>query len=278
MTPSLPAIPGGWIKLYRCLAGHDLWLSEPFTRGQAWVDLLLMANHKSGQIRRRGIRVNVQRGEVGISLRELAARWQWSVGKVQRFFAELKTDDQIYYRMDTENVSVTTLICLTNYEKYQLADTETGTQTDTETGTEQECKEGKEEKPEKTAGDKPPAPSALADLWNSIVKEPKVLKVSKARETKCRLRLKERDVAGWMEVFKVVSREPFLRGENNRGWCADFDWIIANDTNALKVLEGKYSTTRSTPAIPAAAPCGDSAGEHPALPSRPRRAEANFAN
>lgn len=144
----------GWIKVHRSLVEHDLWLSEPFTRGQAWVDLLLLANHKSGSIRRRGIKVNVRRGEVGMSLRELAGRWKWSLGKVQRYFEELKADTQIHYRTDTEKVSVTNLISLTNYEKYQLGDTETdtetgikkGTETDTETGTEQECKEGKEEK------------------------------------------------------------------------------------------------------------------------------------
>jgi len=29
-------------------------------------------------------------------------------------------------------------------------------------------------------------------------------------------------------------------GENDRQWVADFDWIIKNDTNWVKVMEGKY--------------------------------------
>lgn len=126
----------GYIKLWRCVKDNPLWFEEPFTRGQAWVDLLMVANHKPGTIRRRGIRVNVNRGEVGMSLRELAERWRWSLGKVQRFFEELKTDTQIHYRTDTENVNVTNLICITNYEKYQSCNTETGTEISTETGTE----------------------------------------------------------------------------------------------------------------------------------------------
>lgn len=140
----------GYIKLWRCIKDNPLWFEEPFTRGQAWVDLLMVANHQAGSMRRRGIRVSVRRGEVGMSLRELSGRWRWSLGKVQRFFDELKSDSQVHYRTDTENVSVTTLICISNYERYQCSDTEIDTEIDTETGTEQECKEEEELKERKT--------------------------------------------------------------------------------------------------------------------------------
>jgi len=33
---------------------------------------------------------------------------------------------------------------------------------------------------------------------------------------------------------------PFLAGEGARGWRANFDWFIANDTNVRKVIEGVY--------------------------------------
>jgi hypothetical protein len=88
-------IEGGWIKLYRKLQQNDLWTFEPFTRGQAWVDLLLLANHKDGFIRVRGIRVEVKRGQVGWSEIKLAERWKWSRGKVRRFLFELECDGQI---------------------------------------------------------------------------------------------------------------------------------------------------------------------------------------
>jgi hypothetical protein len=57
----------GWIKLHRIIMDHPDWLSEPFTRAQAWVDLLLLANYKTGHIRKRGILIEVQRGQVGYS-------------------------------------------------------------------------------------------------------------------------------------------------------------------------------------------------------------------
>ena len=79
----------GWVKLHRKLADHELWLAEPFTRGQAWIDLLLLANHKTGFIRRRGITVKVERGQVAWGEEALAHRWRWSRNKLRRFFSEL---------------------------------------------------------------------------------------------------------------------------------------------------------------------------------------------
>ncbi len=108
----------------------DMWKSEPFTRGQAWIDLLMLANFKDGWFRCRGVRVEVLRGQVGHGTVALAKRWQWSRGKVKRFLNELETVQQIVQQKD----NVTTCITITNYSQYQsngtLNDTQDGQQTD----------------------------------------------------------------------------------------------------------------------------------------------------
>jgi len=38
----------GFIILQRKITENWLWLSEPFSKSQAWVDLLLLANHSNG--------------------------------------------------------------------------------------------------------------------------------------------------------------------------------------------------------------------------------------
>jgi len=43
----------------------------------------------------------------------------------------------------------------------------------------------------------------------------------------------------WFEYFTKILDSSFLTGENDRGWRADFDWII-NQNNYLKVTEGRY--------------------------------------
>jgi hypothetical protein len=116
----------GWIRLHRQLAEHDLWKAEPFTHGQAWVDLLIMANWAPGFKVIRGIRIDLDRGQLAASFRFLADRWQWSKGKVERFLSQLETDEQI----GTQNNNVSQIITITNYDSYQTdEDTEqTGTQ------------------------------------------------------------------------------------------------------------------------------------------------------
>lgn len=109
----------GWIKLHRKLQENDLWLSEPFSRGQAWVDLLLLCNHKPSFIRARGIKVSIDRGQCGWSQVKLAERWKWSRGKVIRFLDELETVQQIVQ----EKNNVTSLITIVNYCDYQSDDT-----------------------------------------------------------------------------------------------------------------------------------------------------------
>ena len=102
-----------------------MWLAEPFTRGQAWVDMIMLANHKNGYIRKRGVRVTVSRGQLGWSERELATRWRWSRGKVRRFFGELKHDGNIV----PQKTNVTSLINIVNYNAYQGNSTTDGPQT-----------------------------------------------------------------------------------------------------------------------------------------------------
>jgi len=105
----------GWISLHRRLAQHELWTSEPFSRGQAWVDLLLLANHKDGFIYVRGNKINIKRGQVGWSEHRLAERWQWSRNKVRKFIKDLEEEQQI----KPQKNNVTSVISIVNYDKYQ---------------------------------------------------------------------------------------------------------------------------------------------------------------
>lgn len=122
----------GWIKVHRSLAHHEIWLEEPFTRGQAWLDMLLLANHKDGTIRVRGIKIKIKRGQLGWSELGLSKRWLWSRGKVRKFLDELKSDGMIDYKTDNKTMVITLL----NYSKYQERDKEKRQQNDNRMTTE----------------------------------------------------------------------------------------------------------------------------------------------
>jgi len=107
----------------RRLLKSDLWLSEPFTRGQAWVDLVGHARWKAGFVRIRGQQIDLERGQLAVSECFIAEKWKWSRGKVRRFLNELKTDHRIEHR----TTNVTTVVTILNYDRYQGGDTADGT-------------------------------------------------------------------------------------------------------------------------------------------------------
>jgi len=98
---------------------------------------------------------------------------------------------------------------------------------------------------EKEIEDKePPVPyEEIKELYNSICKSlSKVRSVSSARKKHLKARWKQFDfnIDTFKEAFKKVEASDFCRGQNKRGWKADFDWLIKNDNNIVKVLEGAY--------------------------------------
>ena len=52
-----------WIKVFRNIEKSWLWEERPFSRGQAWIDLLLLAKFRDGSfINRRGNLVDAKKG------------------------------------------------------------------------------------------------------------------------------------------------------------------------------------------------------------------------
>ena len=67
------------------------------------------------------------------------------------------------------------------------------------------------------------------------------------RKNQVDARIREHGLDGFMEMLDKVSASAFLCGGGERGWKADFDWLIGT-SNMQKVLEGKYDDDqRNTP-------------------------------
>lgn len=89
----------------------------------------------------------------------------------------------------------------------------------------------------------------LTDGWNNIVATEegfkKVAKLTEDRRKRIRLRLKAHPESEfWNKVLNKIPMVPFLSGKNDRKWRADFDFLIKNDENALKIYEGKYDAEK----------------------------------
>lgn len=84
----------------------------------------------------------------------------------------------------------------------------------------------------------------IINLYHSICKSyPRILKLSDARKRKITIRFKDEmkgDFKLLESLFVKMEESKFLRGDNQRGWKATFDWLFSNDKNWVKVAEGNY--------------------------------------
>lgn len=125
----------GFIYIHRQIEDSLLWAFKPFSKGQAWIDLLLCTNHKSGFITtKNGMIVNIERGECGYSVLAFADRWGWSRGKVQRYFDWLSAQKMIQQKI-VSNHSVIKVINYNDYQNKTINDTINEQQTEQQTDT-----------------------------------------------------------------------------------------------------------------------------------------------
>lgn len=83
----------------------------------------------------------------------------------------------------------------------------------------------------------------ILDLYHEKTTLPRVAVLSDKRKRSIKARWKEEllsDLEAWENYFNYVASTPFLNGSNDRGWTADFDFLIKPET-PIKCQEGKYT-------------------------------------
>ena len=259
----------GWIKLHRKIQENEIWMDEePFDRRSAFIDLLLMANHKDKKVIFNGQVIEIEAGQRITSIRNLSERWRWSVKKVVRFLDMLEMLEIIERKSDRQK----TLITIVNYGFYQgmgntndytddhteetqrkhegnTEETPTTTQRKHQRPTNKNDKNDKNDKNEKNEKNdkneeevyisKTAAAQKIVDIYHiQCPSLPRVTKLTDARIKAINARLKEYSEEDIETAFVKAENSAFLRGENGK-WKAGFDWIM-NPNNIVKILEGNY--------------------------------------
>jgi hypothetical protein len=101
----------------------------------------------------------------------------------------------------------------------------------------------------------PPAPHR-PEVWPQVVAKynqiatclPRAVKITETRKNKIRARQLEMEEAGvkWEDVFSKMIESDFLCGRTESRFKANLDWIIANESNWVKVIEGNYDNRKKT--------------------------------
>ncbi len=112
---------GGWIKVHRKILDND-WLSKNrvYSNFEAFMYLLLKANHKEGFFHIGTQIVEVKRGQIVTSQKKLCKQFNWSNSKLRNYLKTAKNASMIH----TETTSKTTTLTILNYDSYQSEGTE----------------------------------------------------------------------------------------------------------------------------------------------------------
>lgn len=131
----------GYFYVEHAISEHWLWSIKPFSPGQAWIDLIHLAQWHPSTMNVRGIMVQLNRGDVGWSQPRLASRWGWSRTKVDAFLKRLEKEQQIKQQKN----NVTCVISIVNYDRYQIKDRRKSSRPDSRKAAEKQQKDPNKE-------------------------------------------------------------------------------------------------------------------------------------
>ena len=106
----------GFIKIFRAITENKIWGDKPFSKGQAWIDLIMLAAWDDGSELVGNTDIEVKRGQIFTSILSLSERWGWSRKKISSFFDYLEKSLMIVQKRNTKF----TLITICKYDDYQL--------------------------------------------------------------------------------------------------------------------------------------------------------------
>ena len=116
----------GWISLHRkILENPILNRSRVYSNFEAWIWLLLKANHKDNKFMLGSELVKVKKGSMITSQKKLCKQFRWGNSKLRSFLKVLQKDKMLLLETNTQSTQIT--IC--NYESYQDSQISNKTQT-----------------------------------------------------------------------------------------------------------------------------------------------------
>lgn len=119
----------GYVRVYRTLLGHPAFRNDGEAMAFAW--MVLRASWRPARVRYKGMAVSLERGQLAVSVRDLAEALDRSKGWVERLLTRLKSETMI----ETHSETGVTVVTICNYAEYQAEQDSPGTPRGTAAGT-----------------------------------------------------------------------------------------------------------------------------------------------
>lgn len=231
----------GWIKLYKKLSENWMWKEKPFSKGQAWIDLLLSASHPENKLMINGKIITVKTGEYFTSIDKLAAKWGWSEGKIKRFLGVLESEQMITAQRSNRGTTVNVL----NYGLYQGLEIADEPPNGLPNGLPNEPLDRPQNKnKEHKNKEYIYIYTAFFDLWNGLERFGiEKISMTEKRDKSIGSLLEKYSEDDFKRAIENIKCSDFLQGKTDNGWKASFDWFVKSE-NFKKVLNGNYNAQK----------------------------------
>ncbi|MDW7678592.1 MAG: hypothetical protein SCK57_13100 [Bacillota bacterium] len=275
-SPSHQPTISGWVKLHRELMHKPIWHQCTAVQKVLLITLLMKASYRGNSWVHQGIAYHLKPGQLITSINRLVE--ECGEGATHRKVRTALSLFEKYGFLTIETTNQHSLITIANWESYQneppaatqpptherhTGDTRASHQPTTNKKVRMtRKKEGKEPLPpaaEEAAAVDNTEPRAASCPFDEILALyhrhctdlPKIKQLTAHRKEALQQRWREyrQDLAVFRTLFEKAQASPYLRGQNPRGWRADFDWLL-QEGNMARTLEGLYEK----PITPAPAP------------------------
>lgn len=275
-SPSHQPSTGGWVKLHRELMHKPIWHQCTAVQKVLLITLLMKASYRENSWVHQGIAYHLKPGQLITSVANLVE--ECGEGATNRKVRTALSLFEKYGFLTIETTKRNTLITIANWESYQNETAEatkplTQQRQDSDTTAtnrpttnkklrmtkKKECKEPLPPAAEEaaavdntetfTAGC--PFDGIMALYHKHCTDLPKIKQLTAHRKETLQQRWTEyrHDLTVFRTLFEKAQASLYLRGQNPRGWRADFDWLL-QEGNMARTLEGFYEK----PLAPAPAP------------------------
>lgn len=96
-----------FLPVNRSFFETDMWLSDPFTPGQAWIDLNYLAAYERTRIIEGNHVYDLKPGQLRTSLDKLANRWNWNRKRVWRQLCLWKRNGLVHSNVHGKGYTLT---------------------------------------------------------------------------------------------------------------------------------------------------------------------------
>jgi len=239
----------GWISIHRKIKEKSFYKKPEHLL--LWVHILLSCNHKKNEILWNNKDIIIHEGSFLTGRKALSSETGINESKIERILKYFENEQQIEQQKTTK-FRIIRVINWTLYQNKRGSEQQNEQQVNNKRTTDkQQMNTNNNDNNDNNVNNvnKKDTMSTTKEVteqilltWNDFAESnqlPKIKSITKPRKNKLAIRLKE----GFniVEVLKMVGQSDFLKGVNKNNWNITFDWIIENESNYVKIIEGNYT-------------------------------------